>query len=128
MKIKLGQIVNAAYAPAPETPSAFQALYQQPVKAHAAFRLKKIARDIALHVEMYEDTRLELCKKYGTLDEETQNYKIEPDSIERFTKEFHELLATEVEIDFEPLNVFALGDAKMSPSQLQVLDWLFTDK
>lgn len=95
----------------------------QPVRAATGFKLKDIVKQVNANLENYNETRLALCEKYGVANGD--NYDIAPENQEEFTKEITELVETEVNINFETISPFSLGDAQVSATDLEVLDWLF---
>ena len=105
---------------------ALQSLASMPLPARDAFRLCKIVKAVAKELEACNDTRLKLCEQFGKLNEDTQSYDFASDSDrEAFTREYGELLKTEVEISGERINPSILNN--ISAGELLVLAWLIED-
>jgi hypothetical protein len=129
MKLKLGVLVNAQ--------TALNDLASRQLIAKTAFRIGRNLKVIGNEIELYEKQRVELAKKYGTLDAERNQYKFEktvdgksvPDkeSGEKFIAELNDLLTTEIEIAITPIPLSDLADVKMSAGDMTMLDWLIED-
>jgi len=88
-----------------------------PIKS--AYWLGKLAKKIQKEFAELEENRIKLVQKY-VLRDESDNPVIENDKFifsdtNSFNAQFSELLETDVEIDFTPLEVEKLGDVKLSP-------------
>lgn len=68
---------------------------------------KKILLDLGKDIE---DSRMEVIREYGILDEETNQYIIPSDKIEIANKELAELLELEQEVNLYPISVDSLSD------------------
>jgi len=120
MELKLKQIR--------ESFPVLQKVMNSPMDIKLAYRLKKIAKQLQAEAKGIEEARLELIKKYGEKvkdknGKETQQIRVSPFKMEKFTKEFNSLLeetiSTPVEkIPFECIE--SLG--KITPNDLVVLD------
>lgn len=118
MKITLQQL-SAAYP-------VLMNLATQPLPIPTAFKLKGINKKVTEHVVDFDESRLELCKKYGTLEEGASEYQFNGHESE-FQKEFIELLAVEVELEAEKLNLRLLSDAKIAANDLMAIEFLLED-
>ena len=72
---------------------------------------------------------MNLIKKYGEKDEngelitdENGNCKISNSDTEEFTRELNELIATEVEINANKINMNLLENIDFTPSEMAVLE------
>lgn len=61
--------------------------------------ISKVLSECEEHFKNYEKIRLDLCKKYGTLDEKTDSYTINPESQINFKEELSQLLEKEIKIN-----------------------------
>jgi hypothetical protein len=119
MKLKLGQLVNAQ--------PALNDLAAKQLLAKTAFRIGRNLKTINVELELYDKQRVELAKKFGTLDEAKQQYKFENGSGEKFVEELNAMLATEIEIAVTPILLTDLDDVKISAANMAALDWLIED-
>ncbi|WP_337871629.1 hypothetical protein [Ignavibacterium sp.] len=107
MKIKLKYIVENT------EPIANLLKLELPVKT--AYKLAKLSNTIQSELREFEQLRNNLIKKYGK--QSGDEIKIEPTDKETFGKfsgEITELLETEIEINYTPINIDELGSIKLS--------------
>lgn len=124
MKININININQLLNSIP----ALDVLFQQPVRAQTAFRLKMLTKEVNGLLETFNQTRLALCSKYGTLTEDGTEFDFEnADNKRKFEEEYQELLNADVELQFEPMSVSSLGDALLSPIHLESLEWLIIE-
>ena len=119
--VKISDVVNSM-----ET---LQKLAQQNFKAKLALSIARLLKQVEAEIQTFNTTRMDLIKKYGTKDEngelitdEEGNCKIDPDSIETFSKELNELLATEIEINANKIDVNLLDECDFTPSEIAALE------
>ncbi len=87
-------------------------------------RTKKLLTEI----EEVEAKRLELVKKYGEAQSGTEQISVSEENMKKFTDEFNELLATEIEIDIQKFNVEDfIGCSSLAGEDLIVLSFLFNE-
>ena len=91
IKVKISELLNST--------DTLQKLAQQDFKAKLAWTIARLLKSAESEIQSFNDTRMNLIKKYGEKDEngelitdEEGNCKIDPDSIETFSKELNELL------------------------------------
>jgi len=110
MKIKIGVIR--------ETLQAVGKLLEEGVSANNYFKVKKLFAKMVEDAKLFEETRLNMCKKYSEKDKdgnpvmENGNFKIA--NIEQFNKEMQELINNEVEYEFEPIPISEAGEVKLN--------------
>lgn len=103
------------------------------LSAKVKFQLKPIWKSAVEKFESYNETRLELCREYGVLNEETNAFEFEtPERETDFNAEIKELQSTEVMFEAEPLSVACLTKKIGSPDvwsavDLCTLDWLIVE-
>lgn len=128
MKLTLKQLVASADA-APGNLSALAVLAQNdhiPVKP--SYWIGKAIRRADEEMKDYHAKRIELCKKHGKLNDETQNFSFDADGLRAFAAEIEELQATEIELSgIDCIKIDALGDAVVPPGVMAVLDWLIVE-
>ena len=90
MKVKIFEIVNAR--------PVFEKLVKLELPFHTVRAVGKVVKVVSEELTLVEQKRVELVKKYGVADEK-QNITVAPENMENFTKEYNEILNTEV--DFE---------------------------
>lgn len=100
-----------------------------PIKA--SYWISKLAKKMDKEFKHFEEARMILIKKYGEVDEKGElvikdNQYIFKDR-ESFDKEFTELRATEIEIDFNPIPLSMLGECQVTPASLLALDKFIDD-
>lgn len=84
-----------------------------PVKT--AYKLAKLSNAIESELREFEQLRNNLIKKYGK--QSGDEIKIEPtdkETFEKFSSEINELLETEVELNYTPIDIDELGSIKLS--------------
>ena len=125
IKIKLQDLLNST--------EALQRLAQTSLKARPAFYVAKLLKAADKEIQEFNETRMNLIKKYGEKDEngelitdENQNCKIPDQDISNFTQELNDLAATEVEINANKLRIDDLETVDFTPNDMSVLE-LFID-
>jgi len=95
-ELVIGPIEDGVRLPAKEMP------------AKASYRLGKIYRKLQPDIEAYEKTRIDLFKRLGTHDEETDNWTIKEENMDDFTLEMEVL--QEENITLEGVMKIEFGD------------------
>lgn len=93
-----------------------------PIKS--AWKLNKLIKAFDKELGEIEEFRVGLVQKLGEADEEG-NVQVPEDKMEQFIIEFNELLMTEIEVDFEAIDIDSLGDIQISAKDLLPLDKIF---
>jgi single-stranded DNA-specific DHH superfamily exonuclease len=106
--------------------AALEKLVGQEVKISAAFRLSKLIKEINEELQLFEEHRQSLVKKYGD-EQEDGNVVIPEDKLEEFQTEFNELLTTEVDLKHDPIAVDDLGDVEMTTAELLLIEKFLTE-
>jgi hypothetical protein len=91
-----------------------------PVKI--SYRLMKLLKQCSLEMETLEEARVKLVEKYSEKVEGEDQVKVSDENTEKFQKEFGDLLAEEVEVDFDPIDISDLGDIPFSTNDLVPLE------
>jgi hypothetical protein len=95
--------------------------YDLPVAT--AFRLSRLAKQAKSEMDTLEESRTKLVTLFGDKDpDDPSRIKVTPQNLDKFSEEMRKLLAVEVNIDFEPINLSDLGDIKLSALDLANLD------
>lgn len=97
------------------------------IPAKANFFLQKNIQVIAAAAQEVDNSRIEIAKHYGELDEAGQAYKIPEDKMEEANKELADLFAIEQELEIKTFSIEALGSAEFTPAQMQVMMFMIED-
>ena len=104
-------------------------LSQKQLKARSAYAVSKILKAADAEMTTFNDTRMELIKKYGEKDEngelkrdEQDNVHIVDDMLPTFNKELQELLNTSVDINANKIRIEDIGDVEFTPAEMAQLD------
>ena len=121
IKVKISELLNST-----ET---LQKLSQKDFKAKLAWSISRLLKSAENEIQGFNDTRMNLIKKYGEKDEngelitdENGNCKIEAGTVNDFNKELNELLDAEVEINANKIDFDLLGDIEFTPSDMAMLE------
>ena len=119
--VKISDIMNST-----ET---LQKLAKMPLKAKLAWQVAKLLKVLDAEVQQFNDTRLELIKKYGEKDsngelvtDENGNCRIEKEMLGNFTNELNELIGAETEINANKIDINSLEDLDFTPSEMTMLE------
>ena len=82
--------------------------------AKSSYKFVKIMKKFNDELKILEDERQKLINKYG------QNK-------EAFLKEFGELLETQIDVDWDPISIDALGSVELSVAEITKIQFLFRD-
>ena len=123
MKLRLGETR--------EMIDALRVLMNQPLPIKVSYWLKRALVDLMKEFAPFEESRVELIKKYAEKDEagewvEKEGQYVIPDR-EAFDEEYAELAEQEIEIKYEPLGIDRFEDAKISGVDLMKLGRLIKD-
>lgn len=119
--LKLEQLVNSA--------NALKNLSNKPLKAKSAYATARILKAADQEMTSFNDTRMELVRKYGIKDEnnelildENGNAQIDLEHRNAFNEEFNELLQSSIEINANKIRLDDLGDIDFTPSEMAQLE------
>lgn len=93
-----------------------------PIKS--AWKLNKLVKAFDKELAEIEEFRINLVQKLGEADE-AGNVQVPEDKMEQFVTEFNELLMSEIEVEFEPIEIESLGNIQISAKELLPLDKIF---
>lgn len=86
-----------------------------------SFKLVKIVKAVNAEIEIFNGERIKLLEKYGTKSEDKSDYIIPDENKDAFNKGISELLALEVDIAVEKVNL-ANEDIKISPADMMKIE------
>ena len=117
MKLKNSEI----YAYAAALAEAFSDKDQKlPIKIN--FYLQKNRNKLIEIAQEIEQSRLEIAKTYGTLNEENMQYAIAPDKVEEAQKELTDLFNLEQEVQIYTINIDNFSDdLTITTAQMEAL-------
>jgi hypothetical protein len=123
MKVQLGQLLNSVGGMDTSfTP--FMSLTALKIDAVKAYQLKLIKKEIATHVEVYNEQRTDKIKELG-VDEKGQ---LLPEHHAEFFQFINGLLPIEVEItnltEKIKFNDLKITEGSLKETELEALDWL----
>jgi hypothetical protein len=96
-----------------------------PVKVNF-FMQKNIKAIHALAADI-EESRIEIIRKYGVLNEETNEFNVPAESIETANAELIDLFDIEQDVNIHPISLDAFGDIKLSTEQVQALMFMIEE-
>lgn len=121
ISITLEQLINST--------DGLKGLSQKSLKARSAYAVSKIIKAADAEMTTFNETRMELIKKYGEKGEdgelksdENGNVRILPESLNDFNKELQELLKAPVEINANKIRMEDIGDVEFTPAEMAQLD------
>jgi hypothetical protein len=103
---------------------ALRKISQANVNAKTAFQIAKILSVIDAELKQLDKIRYDLFEKYSQHDEngkiqldENDNVVVSKDNVEVFTKEFSELMATEVTLNIDSLDIELISGINLTPTE-----------
>lgn len=121
ISITLEELVNST--------DALRELSQKNLRARASYHAGKILKAAEAEMQSFNETRMELIRKYAEKDEngelksnEDGNVNIMKEHLATFTQELNELLAANVEINAEPINIDDIENVEFTPGAMAQLE------
>ena len=121
IKVKISDLLNST-----ET---LQKLAQKDFKAKLAWSIARLLKSAEAEIQGFNDTRMNLIKKYGEKDEngelitdEKGNCKIGNEVLTEFTTELNDLINEEVEINANKIKIELLEEIDFTPSDMAALE------
>lgn len=121
IKVKISELINGT--------EALQKLANTSLKAKLAWQVSRMLKTADLEIQIFNDTRLNLIKKYADLDEfgelitdEKGNCKIGAESVDKFQEELNELLDTLIEMNVNKISIDDLNDTNFTPAEINALE------
>ena len=112
---------NQIYTYATDLAAAFQdANLKLPIKIN--FYLQKNKETLMAMAQDIEKARIDLLSNYGSLDQETNRFTIDPDKISIATKELEDLFNLEQEVNIYTVSIDNFGDdLTLTTGQMEAL-------
>lgn len=121
IKIKVSELLNGS--------EALQKLAGTELKARLAWQVGRLLKAADVEIQGFNETRMNLIKKYGEKDEngelitdEKDNCKINPESMSDFTNELNELIESEIEINANKIKIDDLDNQEFTPAEMAQLE------
>lgn len=95
--------------------------------ANVTFYLYKNLHELSNSLESIDESRNNIIKHFGKINEETGEVSVEPDKIEKVNKELALLLDLEQEVNLFKIPLSWLSDIEFTPKQMQLL-WCMIDE
>lgn len=121
INVKISDLLNGT--------EALKKLAETQLKAKLAWQVGRILKAADTEIQSFNDTRMDLIKKYGEKDEngelitdEKGNCKVMPDGIENFSNELNELINSEIEINANKISIDSLEDKEFTPAEMSQLE------
>ncbi len=106
-----------------------QKLAKMQLKAKLAWSVARLLKAADAEIQDFNNTRLDLIRKYGEKDENEQlitdengNCKIKPDEISNFTNELTEVTASEIEINANKIHINDIENLDFTPADMAALE------
>lgn len=96
-----------------------------PVKIN--FYIQKNKNLLIPLVQEIEDTRIKIVSANGTLNEETNQYSIDPDKMPIVIDELNKLFAIQQEVNFYQCELKDLGDVLLTMQQMDALMFMIKE-
>lgn len=97
-----------------------KAITSKDVPAMVAYKFLKLGNQLQTEMKTLEDTRIKLVNTHSDGTD-----KVKEENIETFHKEFSEVLAQEIELEWEKIKIETLGDITIKADELSALELLF---
>ena len=121
IKVKISELINST--------EALQKLANTKLKAKLAWQVARLLKTADLEIQIFNDTRMNLIKKYADVDEDGEiitdekgNCKISADNVTQFNTELSELLDTVIEMNVSKVSIDDLDNADFTPAEMNTLE------
>lgn len=123
IQVKISDLLNST--------EALQKLAGTELKAKLAWQVGRILKAAEVEIQSFNETRMNLIKKYGEKDEkgelvtdEQGNCKIVEGDINEFSNELNDLINSEVEINGNKIKIDDLDKVDFTPAEMAQLEIL----
>lgn len=100
-------------------------ILNHPMNIKLAYRIRKIVSQIQAELKHLDSVKTDLIKKHGEPflkdGKDTGHFKVSPDKLESFNKEFEDLMKEEIKTPIEKIP-FESIDIPISPFEMVALD------
>lgn len=99
---------------------------KMPVKVH--FYFQKNMDNIVAMAQDIEKSRNELLQKYGTIDEETHNYKFADEDIDKVNSDITDLFSLEQEVKIHVIPIEWVENMELTAKQVAAFSFMFEEE
>ena len=119
---------NEIYTHATNLLGAFENIadLKMPVKVH--FYFQKNMDNIVNMAQDIEKSRNELLQKYGTIDEETHNYKFADEDMDKVNSDINDLFSLEQEVKIHVIPMEWVEDMELTAKQVAAFSFMFEEE
>lgn len=111
IKVKLSDLVSSV--------EQLKAIQEVKIPIKISYRIKRLIDKVESILKVYNDSRNELVKEFGDIDEKTKNISVtDPEKLKEFAIKLQELLNEEDEIDFDKIKIEDLGNITIEAKNL----------
>lgn len=119
MKLSLEQIYRAY--------PVFQVLIEQPLTITVNLKLREVVRELQPHFQEIADIQNAIVREQNYPQDESGSYLVTEQSHDEFLSILNARLQRFVDINWEPITVDEIVDAKLSIKELEAVSFLFSD-
>ena len=113
MKITIANLVNS-------TAPVLSKMMNKELSPVTSFKLVTLVKAVNNEIEVFNGERVKLLEKYGKKNEENDSYEILDENKDAFNKDISELLALEVDIVTDKINL-SEENIKISPIDMMAI-------
>lgn len=100
-------------------------LIEAPLQARLSFKLIKVVQKFNEELKQLDEQRVKLIRKYGT--ETAEGISVSDENKQSFIAEFNDLLAVEIDIDWDKISADALENITFSTADIMKIQYLFKE-
>jgi hypothetical protein len=104
--------------------SALRKLVNAELPIKIAFQISSVVDEIDVHLQKFEEFRINLVKKYG---EKTENGIEVKNNIDEFNKEINDLMNAEITVNIQPIDIntfLNIDNVNLSVTEIKALQQL----
>lgn len=98
------------------------------IPAKANFLMQKNINTIMEAAKEIDNTKINIAKNYGTLNEESRQYIIPNEKIEEANKELTDLFSIEQDLSISTVKIDDFGNAEFTPQQMAALIFMIKEE
>jgi len=103
---------------------ALKDLSDKDISINISIKLVKALKELNTVIEVFEQSRNGLFKKYGGEENDDGTITILEEHSKTFNQEYNNLTKEIVEVDFDKFDIEVFGEVNIKTSTLLLLDWL----
>lgn len=98
------------------------------IPAKANFLMQKNINTIMEAAKEIDNTKINIAKNYGTLNEESQQYTIPNEKMEEVNKELKDLFSIEQDLSISTVKIDDFGNTEFTPQQMAALMFMIKEE